>query len=275
MFLDESYDLYNESSSSDIAMTADPYWGAQIICEAVEAYNKIDMAMINLEHTAIVNEDAALLEEGKKSFGAKVKQVGKNAKERFLMWLAKVHEAWSNLTTKIKTTIFSKRDTLEKAKKAFGVNQKSGDALEGKGNKINIALKVGDEFYKVKVDSDANLLTQAETAITNFTENKSLASAKVDWGSTIKLLQWQERYTEKIEYIRKRIAIISDDDKSRILAAEKFCSRAVSAINAGVSQAIHLVSKALSKHNKEQKKAEREAEKNNASESVLDRFMFY
>lgn len=97
MFLDEN-------TVTTTAVSADPMYGAQLIQEASEEWNELCMKMIKLEHTAIVSEDANLLEAGIKDFAKKAEAHIKLAAQKFIEYLERVRVEW----TKIQAAVMSK-----------------------------------------------------------------------------------------------------------------------------------------------------------------------
>lgn len=181
MFLSENYTNVSENVS------ADPMYGMQLIQEATESYNELCMKMIKLEHTAIVNEDAALLEAGVKDFGNKFTEWVKVTAKKFVEFLERVRVQWSNLTASISSK-FLNRDVIEV------MNRK---LREGKFNVKLDSAKWADAKETVNMFANAStFVTVAEGMVGNDDVKASEKSIKEMLKMKIpacqKIFKWKE-----------------------------------------------------------------------------------
>lgn len=146
MFLDESYN-YNSGVS------ADPMYGAKLIQEASDEWNDLCMKMIKLEHTAIVQEDAGLLQEGIKEFGKSVADHAKYAGQKFLEYLEEVRIQWSKIQASIATKICNPT-MVQTLLNKVNDNKLGKISTNFSREKLNLAIDIIKDISNLRTDLD-------------------------------------------------------------------------------------------------------------------------
>lgn len=122
--------MFLTESTNGRIHNADVTYSMELVQEATDAWTDLCDRMVALEHTAIVSEDAALLQEGKEEFKAKAKQVIERAVQKFMEWIEDVRVAWTNLVAKIRTSILNPDRVAAIRKVVAGLNRVPKDKIK-------------------------------------------------------------------------------------------------------------------------------------------------
>jgi hypothetical protein len=302
MFLVENVNSFNRTNNEFSNITADPSCGYEIIMECEDTINKLSMAMIKLEHKAIMNEDANLLNEGIKEFGGKVADTLKRAGQKFLVFLEKTIVAWTNLQAKLSTMFLSTdkvQEMINNSKsgkiKIKGNISKAFDAIKKIQQNVNDLVNVsgmhattvkGDDFddknYHEKgiAKGGAKMLSneidkfasEGESVVTTQAIQSALNFIKS--GRTIviaKLKDARNRYKTTLKEAIKE-AEKGDHEKAKQLTAwQRNTNALIIATNKATTYCAKICRKALKGEDVEEK--EGNAKVQNESFGILDNFM--
>lgn len=244
MFITESY--YYE----DFQVSADPACGLNIILETVEAYDKLAMAMINLEHNAIMTEDADLLEEGTEAFLEAASDVIKRAGQKFLAFLDAVKAKWSSLQAAI-TEKF-----LNKEKVTYAMQQ-----MKGKNVEVEVdltAIKRAQEITTAfRVFNNSNVTTDDLNALSKKLDNlisdtKNKVNIIKVFSIALQFLQYRKGWIKEIDTIKKAYIAFTKDsikegvsdnvnqDKNNAVAMQRTANKAIAVVNKGTTNALRI-----------------------------------
>lgn len=145
MFLQENAIALNEETG----ITSDPMSMVSVLQEATDNWNDICMKMIKLEHTAIVNNDVALLEAGTKEAVGKFIEAVKRLGQKILEFLERVRVQWSKVQAAIQTKFVNQEAVNNLIKKMGNTQIKYTVALP---KEYKAALASVNEFSNMSND---------------------------------------------------------------------------------------------------------------------------
>lgn len=241
-----------ESANNDRIHNSDVTYSMELVQEATDTWNELCDSMIALEHTAIVSENANLLQEGKKEFKEKATTLIKRVVQKFLEWIEDVRVAWSQLMAKIRTAILNPtkvqiiKNKFENAKK-YGALMKKKVSIKKNAllNASKFVISVNDDVAvrivakfgnPNKGDHQSKLLAIADT-IKNEAETEVTLDATLI-NASLKFLQQREKFNKALLKWKSDIKKVSEFDNSGLKSGKGTKKLAVTMYHRAINKVV-------------------------------------